>query len=46
MAGAEAAVQKLFLEKPEIPKQIREGTKFLKVPKADGEVRNKTTYLF
>jgi len=44
MAGAEAAVQSFFLEKPEIPKKIREGTKFLKWPKADGEVRNNLVY--
>ena len=38
MAGAEAAVQSFFLEKPELPKRLRAGTKFLKWPKADGEV--------
>ena len=38
MTGAEAAVQNFFLEKPDLPRKFRQGTKFLKWPKADGEV--------
>ena len=38
MAGAEAAVQSIFLEKPEVPKTLLDGTKFLKWIKSDGDV--------
>lgn len=46
MAGAEAAVESFFIEKPEIPQRLLDGTKFLKWPKADGDVSNNSTLCF
>ena len=44
MAGAEAIVPCFSVEKPEIPKRLTTGSKFLKWPKAD-DVRKKKIIL-
>ena len=38
MAGAEAAVHKVNIDKPQIPQRLLKGSKFLKWPKSDGDV--------
>ena len=38
MAGAEAAVQRVIVDKPFIPPRLIRGSKFLKWPSADGPV--------
>ena len=38
MAGAEAAVQHFICSRPEVPARLIKGNKFLKWPKADGDV--------
>ncbi|XP_076803235.1 1-phosphatidylinositol 4,5-bisphosphate phosphodiesterase beta-1-like isoform X3 [Clavelina lepadiformis] len=37
MAGAEAAVHKVNIDKPQIPQRLLKGSKFLKWPKSDGD---------
>nr|CAB3264927.1 1-phosphatidylinositol 4,5-bisphosphate phosphodiesterase beta-1 [Phallusia mammillata] len=37
MAGAEAAVQRIVVEKPEVPARLISGSKFVKWPKSDGD---------
>lgn len=38
MAGAEAAVHRMKVEKPEIPEMLIHGSKFIKWPKSDADV--------
>ena len=38
MAGAEEIIDTFVIEKPEIPKRLLDGTKFLKWSKSDGDV--------
>ena len=38
MAGAEAAVQRVICERPQVSQRLIKGSKFLKWPKSDGDV--------
>ena len=46
MAGAEAAVQRVIVDKPCIPSRLVRGSKFLKWPNPDGPVSYISLYFY